>query len=486
MEAKKFLSLALIALLTLMSSTAQNIRYVKPDGTGNGTTWELASNDLQAIINLSDVGDRIWMAKGAYTAPAGNGFVLKEGVSIYGGFTGDETELYLAPDTVNNKTILKSEGNGRVLTQLANFGADTECAGLIITGGNATNAVFEPKNGGGAYIMGGTTLRYCIVKNNVASFSTVGNGGGIYNNTGTIVNCVVSYNKGSSAIGYGGGICNLGLLLNSIISDNLGGGLGIGGGIFNTRTFSGQEKTGVVSNCLIFNNTAGEVGNTGGGVVNLSILINSTIVNNCGVIDDKSVSANIGGVYNDGGPSGGGFAYNNIIWGNTDIDISIYDGGTVKNNIFKNVSIETEPFVFTDGNSNADPQFVDVENGDFRLQASSPAIDAGNNLYYDLVQYGNKDVSNNKRIEFGTIDLGAYELQNLSLTKMPASDNLSYFIQNGYLYFTDENNKGIVLYNTNGQYIRQSSVNNILLPQRGIYIVKVNFDGKEKFLKIIW
>ena len=59
-----------------------------------------------------------------------------------------------------------------------------------------------------------------------------------------------------------------------------------------------------------------------------------------------------------------------------------------------------------DGNS--DPQFVDAANGDFRLAAGSPAIDAGNGA----INIESVDLSNNPRSVGAEIDLGAYEYQN--------------------------------------------------------------------------
>ncbi len=71
------------------------------------------------------------------------------------------------------------------------------------------------------------------------------------------------------------------------------------------------------------------------------------------------------------------------------------------------------------GNIDADPLFVDPDNGDYRLSAGSPCIDAGDNT---AVPEGiRRDLDGNPRFVNGTtsfqlasgpiVDMGAYEYQ---------------------------------------------------------------------------
>src|SRR5690606_7124928 len=91
--------------------------------TGNGTSWSNASGDIQSLINNASSGDQIWVAAGTYKPnrkpnalgtitpdDRQNAFVLKSGVSIYGGFSGSETTLNQR-DWFANETILSGDYN---------------------------------------------------------------------------------------------------------------------------------------------------------------------------------------------------------------------------------------------------------------------------------------------------------------------------------------------------------------------------------------
>jgi len=88
-----------------MAIQAQTVRYVTENGTGDGTSWANASNDIQAMINQLDEvgGGEIRVAQGNYvptqkvadvdingiaTTERDRAFLLKSNISLYGGYSG--------------------------------------------------------------------------------------------------------------------------------------------------------------------------------------------------------------------------------------------------------------------------------------------------------------------------------------------------------------------------------------------------------------
>src|SRR5690554_6896434 len=81
--------LIVISLNCGLNYTYSKNYYVKMDGqpTLTGTTWGWASNDLQAVIDKALPGDVVHVAAGTYYG----GFVMKEGVSVRGGYTANSS-----------------------------------------------------------------------------------------------------------------------------------------------------------------------------------------------------------------------------------------------------------------------------------------------------------------------------------------------------------------------------------------------------------
>ena len=79
------------------------------------------------------------------------------------------------------------------------------------------------------------------------------------------------------------------------------------------------------------------------------------------------------------------------------------------------------------GNITNAPMFVDQAFGNLRLQSNSPCINAGLNGFAPA----GPDLDGNPRIVGGTVDIGAYEYQSLSLINFGVVSNQFGFIVTG-------------------------------------------------------
>lgn len=81
----------LLAFMLSLSVFSQQKYFVTESGSGfkDGSSWDNASDALSNVIDNARIGDSIWVAKGIYQG----GFIMKEGVSVFGGFSGTETKL---------------------------------------------------------------------------------------------------------------------------------------------------------------------------------------------------------------------------------------------------------------------------------------------------------------------------------------------------------------------------------------------------------
>ncbi|MFI3212965.1 MAG: right-handed parallel beta-helix repeat-containing protein [Eubacteriales bacterium] len=144
----------------------ESVVYVDIDATGNndGSSWEDAFTDVQDAIDyanasylLTESYVEVWVAEGTYYTgeDRNDSFILREGVSVYGGFAGDETALSQRNYDANI-TILSGEiGDTSDVTDNSYhvvIGADNATIdGFTITGGYADGEDGLPYNkyGGG-------------------------------------------------------------------------------------------------------------------------------------------------------------------------------------------------------------------------------------------------------------------------------------------------------------------------------------------------
>ena len=89
------------------------IIYVDRNASGDnkGTSWDNAYTNLRSALNNAAFGSQVWVAQGTYTPSQDErdlSFQLKNAVTVYGGFSGSETNLSQR-DLSANPTILSGE-----------------------------------------------------------------------------------------------------------------------------------------------------------------------------------------------------------------------------------------------------------------------------------------------------------------------------------------------------------------------------------------
>lgn len=430
----------LLFLGSSLGITAQTkIYYVSPTGVGDGTSWETTTT-LQTALQNAVAGDQIWVqgfeqitsADQLYIAPA-DGFSLKSGVQLYGGFKGDETNVnsretlgkpyqmkyrsvlsgdIKRDDVVDNTNLIfpanttRSDNATHVLNvnMAPASGNNKNTSPTIINGFSIGNghADGSGEKGGGIYIHGDNTgggifrIERCFLLNNYAT-----QGGAIYvdvevknvNNSTSLVNQCVVYNNAAG---------------ERAAVENAGGGLYLAG-----------EAT--VVNSSIFNNENGGLRLADGAKV-----VNSTVSRNSSggidMIDDKADGYNVA---------------NTIIWGNS--TLSTQYRPKFKNSAFHEVEAgDSDGNIYVTAENRGDtnapmfdaPSLKTSYDRDFNWRQTayplwswnvlegSVMLSKGDQQSYDQSAYGSEDMAGNPRFNGSTIDIGAYEFQQMLSTRI--------------------------------------------------------------------
>ena len=179
--------ITLVLSLAMFSLFGKATFYVVPGGAGamNGTSWTDAYGDIQTAINAASTlygtsltAQEVWIKTGTYSTSTA-ALIMKESVSMYGGFAGTETDKsqrIKGTNTWNYTSVTTLDGGAtkRCIEVAANLTNITIIDGFTITNGNGVGVQLTG-SGGGVLIRGNLKLQNCIVTGNTTS----GNGGGV-------------------------------------------------------------------------------------------------------------------------------------------------------------------------------------------------------------------------------------------------------------------------------------------------------------------
>ena len=406
-------------------------------GTGFGNSWANGFTDLQKALSIVD-NQEVWVAAGVYKPSANDRTISfdinKPNISIYGGFAGNETQL---SDRVlnTNETILSGDllDNDVNLSDFpSNYSNTTR---------NADNSyhILKILNGGENLLLDGLT--FSDAHNNLDASEK---GGAIikFNQISKLklVNCTIKDNVSRNE--------NAGLLAELFV---VGSGTRAELIVENCKFINNMSRGGSaiysvsrsdtyadinITNCLFEGNLVADLNTTtatglsgsaswfrttGSSSIDVSLnLVNNTYVNNIDlgtgsslnttnratVVISKFNSTSIYYNYN-------AQVSNCIFWDNTttggvttkaisdQYEIPV-TSVTVSNSLdflnFNDTSISS-----LNNNISTNPLFTSATN--FSLQASSPAVDSGDNTYVT----GGQDLAGNTRIFNTTVDMGVYE-----------------------------------------------------------------------------
>lgn len=338
---------------------ATRIRYVKPTatGTGDGSSWDNASGDLQKMIddladnNVSQQAGEVWVAAGTYKPQSqlisgmnySASFRMRDGISVYGGFEGNETSKQerakgTMPWDFKNVTVLEAAyyesklawtnskwtvgSDSRHVVWFApmsgesDFTRITTLDGVTVQGGYAQGNTglddFLTDRGAGVYMDGANAyLSNCIVRENYAT----GNGGGVYLKNGRVQTSLI-YNNNADADGGAVYVENRGLVYRSMLTNNSalnGAGVYLYNGAEASLDDPDHPEYLILSTCVVSNNTV-----RGNGAVYCDkggVLMQNTITNNECVTATDATDVNAsqtGGIYVDEYA----LVLNSVLWNN--------------------------------------------------------------------------------------------------------------------------------------------------------------------------
>ena len=349
---------------------------------GDGTSWDTAFQTIQEAIDAASDSDEIWVKEGNYSLSTE--IVVDKAVNIYGGFAGGETARNDRDWKMNITSV-----DGGTSIRCFNVSADATIDGFTITGG------YSVDSGGGMSIQNSSPIiANCIFDGN----SSESGGGAIANMNSvlTINNCSFSSNSSASV---GGAIANGSFAYPTITNCTFWGNTAETGGALNN-----WQAVVTITNCTFWENTA----NSGNGdAINMQYSL--TALTNCILWNDNAGHSEI---YHEYTPETAVVNYSNVQGG--------YPAGL--------------------GNIDADPLFMNPENGDFHLTDSSLCIDSGDNSAAEIPTF---DFEGEPRIVDSFVDMGVDEYLDSDTDGMPDYWEMNHFGDLSHDGTVDTDNDGL-------------------------------------------
>ncbi|MCO5247441.1 MAG: hypothetical protein M9887_00610 [Chitinophagales bacterium] len=346
-----------------LTPDANGIIYVRTVGSGDstGNSWVNATSNLQGAIDAAGV-QKVFVAIGTYY-PVNSGYVMKNGVAIYGGFNPSAGISTLADNRIlpnpynNNGTILSGNYQRPVVYNAFSQTSPLDTTALL-DGFTITEGFNNSDAGGILNTYASPTLRNVTIKSNMGGFC-----GGVLN----------AFNSSP-------------IFINCYIKGNLGGQVG--------GLYSMNASSPVLVNTEVSNNTSSYTGSNPqpGGIYQQGILGTIKLIN-CTVAANKPFGMK--------GSGASGTISNSIVYG--------MQGGTFT----VSYSILDSTLYTYNGLSSAthiNPFDLFIDSAQiFRLKAGAVAIDAGVDSLYDGLNANTKDLAGNPRLKGSAIDIGAFE-----------------------------------------------------------------------------
>ena len=405
------------------------VKDVKIYGGFIGTETELSQRDWETYLTVlsGDIdieGDSTYNCYHVVVSSGDIGVACLDGFTITGGnASGNDTIK------VNGYDVLQHVGGGMhtayssltiinssISANAANFGGGmhNRYSSVILVNTSISNNL-SSRSGAGIYNgYSSVKLTHVTMANNIISGD--GNGGGMANNASTIE--VIHCSFWANSANYGGGIFSLESSVTLTNVEFLHNSTSMyGGGIYNAYSNA------VLTNVIISENTTDH----GGGVFNFGsspILTNTTIVGN-------SAASRGGGMVN----TDNSFPEirNSIIWGNGDDNI-LNNKNSDPSYLYSLVEHENPNGRgnINGTNVNNAPVFVDVANRNYNLVLGSRGIEEGSSSFYNSdsipnLSLINTDMDGNPRLVGTTVDMGAYEFQNVSIASNEIKSNIIFF-----------------------------------------------------------